>query len=657
MKYRSLYLCAMTLLVSCTADYDKEAHYYTTTEQLYGKNFMDLVGGTIDAQQTWIGATDKSVNVVTSVASEVMVFTSDGSQLLADYTDVMGSRTLTFTADFADSAFLVTDGAMAYTVAEGHTADFAASATRAGSYASEPVSVTQGEYLQFDYNAATAWSNTLPEGTDNLYKITQNFRFVSHGTFTLYPLYWNATAPLTVSLYWQDATGTLYTQEIYTTQSGDELQYSLADTQGTATDDSVQGAWSGPKPYPLAPADSAVTYSWSDVGAQTVSASPYLTGADYERARGIVIDLPEGTVFGLCMRDAYGHVFYTERDRNADPGRDEKGRLSTARACHAACFDYDGGTYLGFEDWDNSSNGADFDLNDLVFRFADTDASALPLPIDLDGIDSTTGANRYLFAFEDMTSTDDFDFNDVVLAVDYVCGQHEATVTLLAAGTSQQTSVQYDGSELFAEVHRAFGVETTTSVNTGRYTYSGTLPGITLDVPEDYSVVASAHGFSIVTTDTDEQTHTIALPAVSGSVPQCIVIRGGSWEWPAETQNITACYPQFADWAADHTQTSWSSAVWDDGTGRYVVSQKAVPALAVTLANTALAVGETQEVSVLSDSDGKVTITTSDSGVLRLEQDRIVGVAPGYAVVTVTVAATELYEERSVRVVVAVAAP
>ena len=165
----------------------------------------------------------------------------------------------------------------------------------------------------------------------------------------------------------------------------------------------------------------------------------------------------------------------------------------------------------------------------------------------------TLDINTYYYAYEDLGSVGDFDFNDVVLGVDYPVmngTDKTAVIKVYAAGGTLPVSVKYNGTEICADVHTALNVSTSTMVNTGSqmsmdpvtiYTKTG-ITG-TFD--------ASNMDLSIVVKGTN--TSTEIVPNVqSGQVPQMIKVPS-PWRWPREQVNISAAYVSFGAWGCNYT--------------------------------------------------------------------------------------------------------
>lgn len=178
--------------------------------------------------------------------------------------------------------------------------------------------------------------------------------------------------------------------------------------------------------------------------------------------------------------------------------------------------------------------------------------------------ESNTGGtpkpNYIYYAFEDLGTTDDFDFNDVVIRVSTPNANGVATVELMAAGGTLPTVVTYGEKNLGSEVHQTFGVEVATMVNTGaekkEFKTLGTIEGLSADT----DMTKLPFGIT-VTGNGGQVTRVVNSVENNGKAPLMIVVSGdenGKWFWATERTNITAAYAQFGEWGANAgTNTDW----------------------------------------------------------------------------------------------------
>ncbi|MDE7455332.1 MAG: DUF4842 domain-containing protein [Prevotella sp.] len=178
--------------------------------------------------------------------------------------------------------------------------------------------------------------------------------------------------------------------------------------------------------------------------------------------------------------------------------------------------------------------------------------------------ETNTGGNpkpNYIYyAFEDLGTTDDFDFNDVVIRVSTPNANGVSTVELMAAGGTMPTVVTYGDKTLGSEVHQTFGVEVGTMVNTGaekkEFKTLGTIEGLSADT----DMTKLPFGIT-VTGNGGQVTRVVNSVENNGKAPLMIVVNGdenGKWFWATERTNITAAYAQFGEWGANAgTNTDW----------------------------------------------------------------------------------------------------
>lgn len=525
MKKGFFYVVALsgTLLSSCT---DHENLYDSDyARKQYEANWKETMGN-VDPNQTWNTAASRSasvsVNYGTNGIYTVKMYTSDprnvlvDSYLLAEYS-VKDGNSVTFSFDSPSDLKSV----------------YVACVDAENNRVVQPVMVDDNMEVVFSFEKASSraagnntmqfskedcgdFLNIIPEGKNNAGKVAQNFSYLSAGNFVIYPMYSVTGGSNQLGLYYYDNGQKI--EKIIWKQSDCKIKAYY--TKRTWDN----GEWKDE--------------GWNDY--KITAASPWKESRNISKieAEGINIDLPVGTKFGFFVSNG-GKKFYSEASLNAN------GRT------HGATFYAKGNLYLGFEDW-----VGDNDFNDIVCYMAPTH------PIILDKEDVTVIKKmQYRIAYEDLGGTNDFDFNDVVLGVEYVSGQTTAMVKLLAAGGILPVAVSYNGSLVFDEVHSAFGVDQNTMVNTG-YTKVTTLPEKKINVTANFSMLTQASKFALTVTREDGTSSQIAVPDAKGVAPQAFVVADPNWEWPAERQRITDKYSTFSEWISNAAKTDWYGAVW-----------------------------------------------------------------------------------------------
>lgn len=234
---------------------------------------------------------------------------------------------------------------------------------------------------------------------------------------------------------------------------------------------------------------------------------------------------------------------------------------------------------FGFEDNPDPSK-ADHDMNDIMFFIEGVDPSDIPdIPVPEPNL------SECIIAYEDLGTTDDFDFNDVVISVSAPLNGY-SFIKLLAAGGTLDTKVIYKGkdgdielnfydpngtpvestSTNGTEVHNAFGVSQTTMVKTGRANPNVSYdPTARINVPEGWTVGANKQRFAIKVQQAKGEMKIVNIPYTEGEAPQAFLIADPNWKWPNERQNIKDKYSGFEDWVHNNlTNNTWYSAAWDE---------------------------------------------------------------------------------------------
>ena len=155
---------------------------------------------------------------------------------------------------------------------------------------------------------------------------------------------------------------------------------------------------------------------------------------------------PKGTKIGFCViQNNYGAdnnlVRYSIPSLNPQKEPSDK---------YVATFNYGGTTFLGFEDWKNG----DYDLNDVLFFATGNFTPPTEIGPDPDPVPEQTP--QWIIACEDLGSTEDYDFNDIVFSVTHKAGETTATITPMAAGGVYKAEIYYY-DQLIGEIHELLG--------------------------------------------------------------------------------------------------------------------------------------------------------------------------------------------------------
>jgi hypothetical protein len=151
------------------------------------------------------------------------------------------------------------------------------------------------------------------------------------------------------------------------------------------------------------------------------------------------------------------------------------------------------------------------------------------------------------FAFEDLGTSDDFDFNDVVVRVSTPDENNVSTVELCAIGGTLKQKVFCDNIQIGEEVHEygEFGD------NTKRFIKVPLAELGTVNVPQGKS--PADLNINIQVTRSSGEIVTVGGPK-AGETPFRVIVSGndeGKWFWAKERTNISDAYTLFGKWGAD----------------------------------------------------------------------------------------------------------
>lgn len=210
-------------------------------------------------------------------------------------------------------------------------------------------------------------------------------------------------------------------------------------------------------------------------------------------------------------------------------------------------YKWGGQIVLGVED-----EGDDDDMNDILFFIKGKVKDE-----DIPEIGEEPESQSWIIACEDLGSTDDYDFNDIVFKVSHVAGQNIATVTPLAAGGVYESHILFNNVAL-GETHQMLGAKATEGnypmINTSSITATGTSQTVT--VPTDFSLANGMGGFGITVKTNDNINAVIITAPDAGEAPQMFCVPG-TWAWPTERTKIQEAYPNFADWNGNSSNADW----------------------------------------------------------------------------------------------------
>ncbi len=173
------------------------------------------------------------------------------------------------------------------------------------------------------------------------------------------------------------------------------------------------------------------------------------------------------------------------------------------------------------------------------------------------GGNKTPEKNYVYFAFEDLGTSDDFDFNDVVVRISTPDANGSADVELCAVGGTLETYVYNGSQQIGNEVHAEFGWNYGTYGvdDKGNTNHDGLVTPIkkigTVTVTSGSSVADLNINIHVTQ---DGVGRVISGPSQAQETPFRVIVTGdeqGKWFWAKERINISDAYTQFGKWGAN----------------------------------------------------------------------------------------------------------
>ena len=263
----------MSLAVAGCSDYDNG---YSEQAIKFAQDFRKTFGD-IDPEQDWNLAERGTVTVSTMKESEVKIYAKMGDEyaIVGDYEGVKGTRMLGFDMVEGTKEIVVTDGATAQKTVPGGVVTFGGTRTvHDGTHDGVTITKLTGDveingetfpqYRTYTNDEVQGMLATVPQGQNNIAKVTSDFTYVSTGSFIIYPFYWYTGSENTLGVYYTDANGNYHEVDIYESKGSrwnwsdpnntGELWYSMGETsvvtddfesnpQGERVDDVNAGGW------------------------------------------------------------------------------------------------------------------------------------------------------------------------------------------------------------------------------------------------------------------------------------------------------------------------------------------------------------------------------------------------------------------------------
>jgi hypothetical protein len=165
---------------------------------------------------------------------------------------------------------------------------------------------------------------------------------------------------------------------------------------------------------------------------------------------------------------------------------------------------------------------------------------------------------EWIIACEDLGSSGDYDFNDVVFSVSYANDTKTLYIKPLAAGGTLPIDLCY-GNENLGEMHHLLspGAPTDKAINASGKGNPGAT--ITKNNVEGFTITENMGGFKIKVNGKEEY----LIGPSNGLAPQMLCIPS-PWVWPKEGIAIHHAYQGFGEWGANYNNNTWYQSPQQD---------------------------------------------------------------------------------------------
>ena len=579
-------LIAIVLLLTGCSEYDNG---FKTSEIQFRSEFENKFGN-IDTEQDWNYATLAKVTVMTASPRDISIYTEkNGSYTqVASYSRVSGTQELTFDMPEDTYNIVVNDGTTAYRCLVGGVVDFDAGTSSTGGQndGTRTHNVNRNEWpSQFIIPA-----NITEEERE---RVVEEFSKVHYGAYNEVILTWDKLFVQQVhkgEIHYIDQAGN---EQILGSNQMNHLQiYNKNSSQTQKVYGNNEDA--------VGPYEHVNDFNSGD------------QHADYGDIIGdtYMYDIDPTDVVTETIKGVDGQTINWVKQWLYHNSTDSK---------YHAEYIYkvvDGNLYLGFDFYATLPDGQtvnknmrverDWVFNDWIIKVIAGQGAIVPQEV-LKNAD----VSSYILAGEDLGSSLDIDYNDVVVKVEHLTGQQTAKIIPLAAGGTLASYLFFedaDGEKVCAgEIHQMLGAHAAISgqyypinlddantvvgepvpVKVGKnwslanYSTSswnaagqtkGNMGGFTIKVlPKGTKAMSNSLDFYDPIFDNSEVSVVQAPEAGDAPFILCLPysytrINTPSvgkktvcpWVWPKEMVNITRVYSKFGEWVEDHTQgTDW----------------------------------------------------------------------------------------------------
>jgi hypothetical protein len=234
-------------------------------------------------------------------------------------------------------------------------------------------------------------------------------------------------------------------------------------------------------------------------------------------------------------------------------------------------YQYGGTIIFGMEDKPRPNNKLnasynnefDYDMNDMLFMVT---GKIEQTPIEIYTIDPKEYS--WIVACEDLGSTFDTDFNDIVFRISYNSNNNndELVITPLAAGGTLPIYLYYGednigNSEFHTLINDNIKPENDKYpvLHADKKRDEKNAKTFTIPVPANFSIANTdfISNFKIKVDNGDNNSYFINNEDIkNGKAPQMLFLPE-DWRWPKELRSILNAYPQFNEWTKNSSVFNW----------------------------------------------------------------------------------------------------
>ena len=520
------------MMASCSDDV-MEAPVQEDVRKEFAKNFIERFGP-ISRTQDWTAAKlmKISINQENVVNAKVEVFAKvyGAYRLAGVYENVNTGDELTFTTYKGVEDFMLNiDGVAiqhdeAYNVAESR-AFVAVDADKTFTKTTEPLEWGLTNFNNNLHRPTNGGGNNINQGY-----FSSDLMFVhdANNPSTYYPIFWDGREEYKEHI--------LYL--CYNNQDGPQ-RIPVYNTLNAGTDSQFSG-------------DNGKTYTSFENPKSYEEKSQ--NGKKMVKVHGFTPNLPHGALYTFELEvPALGKTWSTSTTAADNDGKVQVGyqRVNTPlNGKEVGMLNFEEEAYEAQKNSSNSNKTESCaDFNDFDMLVVNPNVVSMQ-------------PQKWLIAVEDLGTTDDYDFNDIVIEVTQISknkGKSDVNITMLAAGGTLEAKLMRDGSQVGPEVHQWFE-----GVAEGTYPMINTAADMTslkrgstvkFNNVENFTMAAFTEvtpaemgGFYVIVNGHKENTVPVKIESPErGDVPQIICVPE-LWMWPTERTEMDLAYNKFSQY-------------------------------------------------------------------------------------------------------------